>query len=68
MIWSILRCLTVMLGIARSTVQDNLDRAKAASLNWPLAGDLTDGVLEGKLAPAPSKERVDESSRICTRP
>jgi hypothetical protein len=43
------RDIAVMPRIARSTVQDNLDRAKAAGLNWPLAGDLTDDVLEGKL-------------------
>jgi len=43
------RDIAVMLGIARSTVQDNLDRAKAAGLTWPLPGDLTDDVLESKL-------------------
>lgn len=43
------RDIAVMLGIARSTVQDNLDRAKAAGLTWPVPGDLTDDVLEGKL-------------------
>jgi len=41
------------LGVARSTIQDNLKRASAAGLAWPLAGDLTDGVLEQRLfAPA----------------
>ena len=37
------------LGVARSTIQDNLKRASAAGLAWPLAGDLTDGVLEQRL-------------------
>jgi len=37
------------LGIARSTVQDNLKRAVAAGLNWPLPGDLTDDALENRL-------------------
>ena len=39
------------LGIARSTVQDNLKRAAAAGLNWPLPGDLTDDTLENRLFP-----------------
>jgi hypothetical protein len=37
------------LGVARSTIQDNLKRASAAGLAWPLAGDLTDGALEQRL-------------------
>lgn len=37
------------LGVARSTVQDNLKRAAAAGLAWPLAAELTDGVLEQRL-------------------
>jgi len=37
------------LGVARSTIQDNLKRASAAGLAWPLAGDFTDGVLEQRL-------------------
>ena len=37
------------LGVARSTVQDNLERAKKAGLTWPLAPDLTDDVLEQRL-------------------
>jgi transposase len=37
------------LGVARSTVQDNLERAKRAGLAWPLAPDLTDDVLEQRL-------------------
>ncbi|GGF49375.1 hypothetical protein GCM10011611_64730 [Aliidongia dinghuensis] len=38
-----------MLGVARSTIQDNLKRAEAAGLAWPLPGDLTDDVLEDRL-------------------
>ena len=38
-----------MLGVARSTVQDNLRRAEAAGLAWPLPADLTDDVLEDRL-------------------
>ena len=34
------------LGVARSTIQDNLKRAAAAGLAWPLADDVTDEVLE----------------------
>ena len=37
------------LGVARSTIQDNLKRASAAGLAWPLAGELTDAVLEQRL-------------------
>ncbi len=38
-----------MLGVARSTIQDNLRRAEAAGLAWPLPADLTDAVLEERL-------------------
>ena len=38
-----------MLGVARSTIQDNLKRAEAAGLAWPLPADLTDDVLEDRL-------------------
>jgi transposase len=37
------------LGLARSTVQENLKRAEEAGLRWPLPGDLTDEVLEHRL-------------------
>src|SRR4051794_9494294 len=37
------------LGVARSTVQDNLKRAEAAGLRWPLPADITDPVLEQRL-------------------
>src|SRR5277367_3129043 len=37
------------LGVARSTVQDNLKRAAAAGLAWPLADNVTDDALELRL-------------------
>ena len=37
------------LGVARSTIQDNLKRAAAAGLAWPLADDVTDEALETRL-------------------
>jgi transposase len=37
------------LGVARSTIQDNLKRAAAAGLAWPLADGVTDDVLELRL-------------------
>ncbi|NTF98062.1 hypothetical protein G6L52_32690 [Agrobacterium rhizogenes] len=43
------REIAVVLGIARSTVQDNLQRAAAIGLSWPLPGELTDDALENKL-------------------
>jgi len=38
-----------VLGVARSTVQENLKHAEDAGLGWPLPGDLTDDALEGRL-------------------
>jgi DNA-binding transcriptional regulator LsrR (DeoR family) len=56
------------LHVARSTIEDNLKRAQAAGLAWPLAPDLTDEVLEQRLfSPAgskPSVRRRAEPSRI----
>lgn len=40
------RVIAGHLGVARSTVQDYLVRAKAAGLTWPLPDDLTDDLLE----------------------
>ena len=37
------------LGVARSTIQDNLKRTAAAGLAWPLADDVTDEALEHRL-------------------
>ncbi len=43
------REITRVLGVARSTVQENLKRAEAAGLRWPLPGELTDDALERQL-------------------
>ncbi|WP_210162307.1 helix-turn-helix domain-containing protein, partial [Martelella mediterranea] len=43
------REIALTLGVARSTVQDNLKRAAAAGLRWPLCGDLTDDAIEDRL-------------------
>ncbi|MFK0275021.1 IS21 family transposase [Ensifer sp. NPDC090286] len=43
------REIAVILGVARSTVQDNLKRAAMAGLSWPLPGELTDDALEHRL-------------------
>jgi Homeodomain-like domain len=37
------------LGVARSTIQDNLERARKAGIAWPLAIELGDEVLEQRL-------------------
>jgi transposase len=37
------------LGVARSTIQDNLRRAQASGIAWPLPPELTDDVLEQRL-------------------
>ena len=37
------------LDVARSTIEDNLKRAAAAGLAWPLADDVTDDALERQL-------------------
>ncbi len=37
------------LGVARSTIQDNLARARAAGIGWPLPAEWTDEVLEQQL-------------------
>lgn len=43
------RDIALTLGVARSTIQDNLKRATTAGLTWPLPGELTDDALEDKL-------------------
>ena len=43
------RDLVLRYGVARSTIQDNLKRAKDAGLTWPLPADLTDDFLEKAL-------------------
>ena len=37
------------LGVARSTIQDNLARARAAGIDWPLPAEWSDEVLEQRL-------------------
>ncbi|KNY33408.1 MULTISPECIES: IS21 family transposase [Rhizobium/Agrobacterium group] len=59
------REIAVMLGIARSTVQDNLKRAAMVGLSWPLASDLTDDVLEAKLFVHPG---VKQGQRLRQEP
>ena len=34
------------LGVARSTIQDNLGRARAAGIDWPLPAEWTDEAIE----------------------
>jgi transposase len=43
------RKMACELGMARSTIRDNLKRAAAAGLTWPLPPELTDDVLEQRL-------------------
>jgi transposase len=43
------RALAHHLGVARSTVQDCLNRLAKAGLSWPLPDELTDDVLERQL-------------------
>ncbi|WP_457813808.1 hypothetical protein U8C43_06730 (plasmid) [Sinorhizobium meliloti] len=59
------REIAVTLGIARSTVQDNLRRAAEVGLSWPLPGDLTDDALEGKLF---ARNGVKQGTRRRTEP
>jgi hypothetical protein len=35
--------------VARSSIRDNLKRAAAAGLTWPVSADLTDDALEQRL-------------------
>ena len=50
-----------LLGVARSTIQDNLKRAATAGLEWPLPEEATDEVLElrlfGRAGIAPGQRR-----------
>jgi len=43
------RAIGRTLGVARSTIQDNLRRAQASGIAWPLPPELTDDVLEQRL-------------------
>jgi hypothetical protein len=42
------------LKVARSTIQDNLGRAQAAGMSWPLSADVSDAELEGRLFSRPA--------------
>ena len=57
------RAIGRTLGVARSTIQDNLQRAQASGIAWPLPPELTDAVLEQHRLP--SLERPD---RLRVRP
>ncbi len=37
------------VGVARTTIQRTLERARTANLSWPLSDELTDDVLEKRL-------------------
>ncbi|HWN52297.1 MAG TPA: helix-turn-helix domain-containing protein [Xanthobacteraceae bacterium] len=37
------------LGVARSTIQDNLERARVAGIGWPLPAEWSEEVLEQRL-------------------
>lgn len=43
------RAIGRALGVARSTIQDNLRRAQASGIAWPLPAELTDDILEQRL-------------------
>lgn len=46
-----MREIGASLGVGRTTASEYLRRADAAGLAWPLGGDVTDAVLEGRLYP-----------------
>ncbi|WP_245457936.1 helix-turn-helix domain-containing protein [Mesorhizobium sp. M6A.T.Cr.TU.016.01.1.1] len=58
------RDIATMLGIARTTVQDNIERATAAGLSWPLPAELTEMFSNIGSSPvrASSKGYADASS------
>ena len=43
------RAIGRALGVARSTIQDNLRRAQASGIGWPVPAELTDDILEQRL-------------------
>src|SRR5208282_3828442 len=43
------RAIGRTLGVARSTIQDNLKRARAAGIDWPLPAEWSDEALEQRL-------------------
>ena|SRR6516164_774081 len=56
------RAMARELRVSRSTVKEYLARAPTAGLTWPLADELTDGVLEERLFAA-SAEHGDKDLR-----
>ena len=46
------RQIAASLGMARSTVQEALRRAREAGLSWPLPPELTEVVLQARLGGA----------------
>jgi transposase len=50
------RAIGRALGVARSTIQDNLRRAQASGIAWPLPAELTDDVLEQRLFARPGTQ------------
>jgi hypothetical protein len=50
------RAIGRALGVARSTIQDNLRRAQASGIAWPLPPELTDDVLEQRLFARPGTQ------------
>jgi len=63
------RAIGRMLGAARSTVQDNLKRAEAAGLAWPLGAEITDPHFSSGIPRIPlfSVEYTDQGSRLFLR-
>ena len=57
-----------VLGVARSTVQENLKRAMDAGLGWPLPGELTDDALEQRLFERAGSSKVPAGVRSPTGP
>jgi transposase len=51
------------LGVARSTIQDNLKRAMAAGLAWPLADDVTEEALGSRPASGGASNRTGPNWR-----
>ncbi len=62
------REIAMTLGVARSTIQDNLKRAVAAGLSWPLPGEMTDDALERGSSTAPASSRACAGAQNRTGP
>ena len=57
------------LGLARSTIQDNLKRAAAMGLGWPLPAELTDDELErASCSRGPASSRASGGAASRTGP